>query len=70
MNNISYATKSTKIGDNLVIWNLVIRLKMMALEGPKKKIKEIEPATIQSLMEGVRSRIDQVRRWRVIEKRN
>ena len=42
MNNISYATKSTKIGDNLVIWNLVIRLKMMALEGPKKKIKEIE----------------------------
>ena len=42
MDNISYATKSTKIGGHLVIWNLVIRLKMMALEGPKKKIKEIE----------------------------
>ena len=36
----------------------------------RKKLKEIEPATIQSLMEGVRSRIDQVRRWGVIEKRN
>lgn len=35
----------------------------------KKCLKEIEPSTIQSLMEGVVKRIDEVRRRGVIEKR-
>ena len=52
MDNICYATKSTKIGGYLVIWNLVIRLKMMALEGPKKTIKEIEQSGWRGEEEG------------------
>ena len=36
----------------------------------RKKLKEVEPSTIQRLMEGVVKRIDTVRRWSVIENSN
>ena len=36
----------------------------------KKCLKEVEPTTIQTLMEGVLRRIDRVRRWGVVENRS